>query len=99
MSVVLRGIDKPSDCDYCPFQSDSYCSLLLSYIIVEHGVDPRCLISEISGYTLKNGHRVVISVDDEGRERHEIHLDRKTEPSGYNLLPVEDESQTDCGWK
>lgn len=99
MSVVLRGIDKPSDCDYCPFQSDSYCSLLLSYIIVEHGVDPRCLISEISGYTLKNGHRVVISVDDEGRERHEIHLDRKTESNSEKPNNCEGEPQTDCPWK
>ena len=25
--------------------------------------------------------------------------DRKTEPTGYNLSPVEDEPQTDCAWK
>ena len=25
--------------------------------------------------------------------------DRKTEPTGYNLSPVETEPQTDCAWK
>ena len=61
MSVVIRGIDKPSDCDYCPFQTHGYCDVLLSYINVEHGVDTRCPIIEINEYTMKNGHKVVVA--------------------------------------
>ena len=61
MSVVIRGIDKPRDCDYCHFQTDSYCRVLLSYINVEHGVDTRCPIIEINEYTMKNGHKVVVA--------------------------------------
>ena len=61
MSVVIRGIDKPRDCDYCHFQTDSYCHVLLSYINVEHGVDTRCPIIEINEYTMKNGHKVVVA--------------------------------------
>jgi hypothetical protein len=61
MSVVIRDIDKPRDCDYCHFQTDSYCHVLLSYINVEHGVDTRCPIIEINEYTMKNGHKVVVA--------------------------------------
>ena len=93
MSVVLRGIDKPSDCDYCPFQTNGYCHMLMAYIIVEQGTDPRCLMSEISGYTLKNGLKVVVAIDNEGRERHEIQLekkaDRKTEPTISKMEQVD----------
>lgn len=84
MSVVLRGIDKPSDCDYCPFQTGGYCHMLMSHIIVEQGTDPRCLMSEISGYTLKNGLKVVVAIDDEGRERHEIQLEKKADRKTEN---------------
>lgn len=61
MSVVIKGFEKPSDCDYCNLQEDSYCNVLLSFINVEHGIDTRCPIAEISEYTLKNGHRVVVA--------------------------------------
>ena len=64
MSVVIRGFDKPSDCDYCTLQDGGYCNVLLSYINVEHGIDTRCPITEISGYTLPSGHKVVIGKDE-----------------------------------
>ena len=27
-----------------------------------------------------------------------VEADRKTEPTGYSLKPIEDEPQTDCAW-
>lgn len=59
MSVVIRGIDKPRDCDYCHFQTDSYCHVMLSFINVEHGIDTRCPITEILNYTMKDGRKVI----------------------------------------
>ena len=69
MSVVIRDFDKPSDCDYCTLQDYGYCNVLLSYINVEHGIDTRCPLTEISGYTLLNGHKVVIGKDEPQTER------------------------------
>ena len=51
MSVIIKGFDKPSDCDYCTLQEDSYCNVLLSFINVEHGIDTRCPLVEIKGMT------------------------------------------------
>ena len=87
MSVVIRDIDKPRDCDYCHFQTDSYCHVLLSYINVEHGVDTRCPIIEINEYTMKNGHKVVVANTPQTEE-----YDFRDEQE-YN-----DRWDTDCGW-
>lgn len=47
MSIILKGIDKPSDCDYCDLEDHGYCRALGSYIDVEEGIDTRCPIEEI----------------------------------------------------
>ena len=103
MSVVIRDIDKPRDCDYCHFQTDSYCHVLLSYINVEHGVDTRCPIIEINEYTMKNGHKVVVAdtpqTDCEtckyGEDKHRYaHICNECGVGINNYTP-----QTDCPWK
>ena len=92
MSVVIRGIDKPRDCDYCHFQTDSYCHVLLSFINVEHGVDTRCPITEILDYTMKNGHKVVVA------DTPQTDLSTEEFVAGMKNLKME-VKQTDCGWK
>ena len=108
MSVVIRDIDKPRDCDYCHFQTDSYCHVLLSYINVEHGVDTRCPIIEINEYTMKNGHKVVVAdtpqteilvkTPQKSRDSHEIDTPQ-TESTGSPIGDYRDGVgawRTDC---
>lgn len=99
MSVVIRDIDKPRDCDYCHFQTDSYCHVLLSYINVEHGVDTRCPIIEINEYTMKNGHKVVVAdtpqTDCKGCE-HWKYIAHEWQ---CETVKCQKTPQTDCGWK
>lgn len=101
MSVVIRDIDKPRDCDYCHFQTDSYCHVLLSYINVEHGVDTRCPIIEINEYTMKNGHKVVVAdtPQTECDTACPYWDDRAATCLRLGNCPtLKDTPQTDCGW-
>lgn len=111
MSVVIRDIDKPRDCDYCHFQTDSYCHVLLSYINVEHGVDTRCPIIEINEYTMKNGHKVVVAdtpqTDCETCRHYKLACELFSEVCKYEPITQTetqnsnltfDTPQTDCQW-
>jgi len=104
MSVVIRDIDKPRDCDYCHFQTDSYCHVLLSYINVEHGVDTRCPIIEINEYTMKNGHKVVVAdttqtrICDTCKYRSSNVFGNWCVGRGTCDRYEADTPQTDCGW-
>ena len=120
MSVIIKGFDKPSDCDYCTLQEDSYCNVLLSFINVEHGIDTRCPLVEIKGMTDEEFDSILARLisDRKTEPRKEQNFcgkcrylyrdfkyglscyrlmdnepckyeDRKTEPTGYNLSPVD----------
>ena len=110
MSVVIRDIDKPRDCDYCHFQTDSYCHVLLSYINVEHGVDTRCPIIEINEYTMKNEHKVVVADTPQtestgspiGDYRDGVgawQTDKLTEEKFDTMIAKGLLGQTDCSWR
>ena len=55
MSVVVKGMDKPTDCCYCPFYSYGYCKALGACVNTEHGIDTRCPLVEIEQYEVKRG--------------------------------------------
>ena len=47
MSIMVKNMDKPSDCCYCPLYSYGYCKALGACVNTEHGIDTRCPIIEI----------------------------------------------------
>lgn len=96
MSIVIRGMDKPTDCGLCPFEDFGYCAVKGERNTSEKGIDDDCPLVEINEYTMKNGHKVVVA--DTPQTDCEKYLD-KIRPHDPHKDWVEDDPQTDCGWK
>jgi hypothetical protein len=61
MSIVIRGMDKPTDCGLCPVEDFGYCAVKGERNTSEKGIDDDCPLVEIKEYTMKNGHKVVVA--------------------------------------
>ena len=89
MSIVIRGMDKPTDCGLCPFEDFGYCAVKGERNTSEKGIDDDCPLVEIKEYTLKNGHKVVVA------DTPQTDLFVKT-PHKSRESHEKDTPQTDC---
>ena len=101
MSVVIRGMDKPTDCGLCPFEDFGYCAVKGERNTSEKGIDDDCPLVEIKEYTLKNGHKVVVAdtpqTDCNGCE-HWKYIAHEWQCETIKCQGFRPR-QTDCGWK
>ena len=51
MSILIKGMDKPTDCGVCPFEDFGYCSVKGERNTSEVGIDVDCPLIEIAEQT------------------------------------------------
>ena len=106
MSVVIRDMNKADRCEDCrllqTYQEHPFASVEMWCGVTDETIDnmqkilPNCPITEISEYTMKNGHKVVVA--DAPQTDCAVITD-----TSYQVLDGwqtrEKPKTTDCGWK
>lgn len=48
MNILIRGMDKPTDCGLCPFEDFGYCAVKGERNTSESGIDADCPLIEVA---------------------------------------------------
>ena len=48
MSILIKGMDKPTDCGLCPFEDFGYCNVKGERNTSESGIDTDCPLIEVA---------------------------------------------------
>lgn len=48
MSILIEGMDKPTDCGLCPFEDFGYCNVKGERNTSENGIDADCPLIEVA---------------------------------------------------
>ena len=48
MSILIKGMDKPTDCGLCPFEDFGYCNVKGERNTSESGIDADCPLIEVA---------------------------------------------------
>ena len=54
MSILIKGMDKPTDCGLCPFEDFGYCNVKGERNTSESGVDADCPLIEVADRKTEN---------------------------------------------
>ena len=81
MSILIKGIDKPTDCGVCPFGDFGYCNVKGERNTSESGIDDDCPLVEIP-----TPHGRLIDIDDIMARHTDWEQGTTTVPTLYELI-------------
>ena len=54
MSILIKGMNKPTDCGVCPFEDFGYCNVKGERNTSESGIDADCPLIEVADRKTEN---------------------------------------------
>ena len=58
MSILIKGMDKPTDCGLCPFEDFGYCNVKGERNTSEEGIDADCPLIEVADRKTENSSEI-----------------------------------------
>lgn len=98
MSILIKGMDKPTDCGLCPFEDFGYCSVKGERNTSESGIDADCPLIEVADRKTEPSFKVDEIGDDDPTihaiaylqkvgwlQEHDRALTEQTEPNSSEI--------------
>ena len=90
MSILIKGMDKPTDCGLCPFEDFGYCNVKGERNTSESGVDADCPLIEVADRKTENSSEIPNNC--EGCKWGAWYR------QGYDITMMDDECGGCCSW-